>query len=106
MVATFGANGDGCYSDGRGTWIGRQYHIGQVHKQLVKGEMVEMQDVMYVPDLRTNLFSITRAMSEGAKVTNDGDIIVVDWGHKQLRFDFKMKTQNGFYHGCSYSAYW
>ena len=95
-TTTFGAAGDGLESEGRGIWIGRQYHVGNIQKQPVKGQMVKLENVLLVPGLRNNLFSITKAMSEGAKIRNHGDILVIDWGDKELKFDFKMKTQNGF----------
>ena len=55
-----------------------------------------MKNVMYIPGLRTNLFSITQAIGEGAKIRNEGEVIIVDWGDKVLRFDFKMRTKNGY----------
>lgn len=52
-------------------------------------------DVLYVPDLWINLFSITAALSKGASLSNDKDVILVTYQDKQLKFDRKSSTGSG-----------
>ena len=57
-----------------------------------------MKDVLFIPELRLNLFSITKEMKEaGAKLTNEGDRLILTYPDgRRIVFDHKMKTMNGF----------
>ena len=43
-----------------------------------------MNNTLYVPDLKNNLYSITRATSEGASLSNENDVLVFKWSDKEL----------------------
>ena len=64
-----------------------------------KGERKELiiKDVAYVPGLRSNLFSLTKMMKEGWKLTNDGkDSIAIQKKKEKFVFDKVVKSPNGF----------
>ena len=60
---------------------------------------VTLKNVAYVPELATNLFSITKAMENGFKVSSTGNILRLSKGTKMVKFDRLQKTKNGFYPG-------
>ena len=78
-----------------GNWRGRQLHVGPANK-LERGQLWELKDCIYIPELTHNLFSLTKAMSEGGLIVNDGDILVLKVKDKETRFDFKIKTKHGY----------
>ena len=81
-----------------GSWKGRQYKKGRGEKQMSRGQLIDLNEVMFAPDLRHNLYSLTKAISEGEKLSNDNDIIIkiLDlWMH----FMWFGSTINFF--GCS-----
>ena len=53
-------------------------------------------EVKYVPDLWTNLFSLTKAMATGSKLGNDDLVIKVSKDGKTVKFDKIFKTKAGF----------
>ena len=66
------------------------------HEFTQKGNKVELWDVMCIPNLRDNLFSITKEMPKGAKVTNEGEALVVTCPDgRAMRFDYALKTHRG-----------
>ena len=51
----------------------------------------------YVPDLAPfNVFSITRALSGGCKLGNNGETITITKGNFTLSFDYKICTKTGY----------
>ena len=56
---------------------------------------------MYVAGLKNNLYSITQAIDEGAKVSNEKDILILTFpNEEEIRFDYKMPSQNGYLMGA------
>ena len=53
------------------------------------------EDTLYVPGFEHNLFSLIKAISKGAKVTNEGDIMIIDYKGLKLHFDQKLGTSKG-----------
>jgi hypothetical protein len=56
---------------------------------------IELKDYKYVPDLHVNLFSITKSLSQGWKLSNDGVMIILKQKGVSLRFDKVFQTDNG-----------
>ena len=48
---------------------------------------VILKNVAYVPDLATNLFSITKAMENGFEVSSKGNIMSLSKGSKVIKLD-------------------
>ena len=65
---------------------------------------IVLHDVMFVPDLRINLFSITKALSQKWKLSNKGLDIVLSKYHTRIQFDHHIKTQSGFVSGVEMFA--
>ena len=61
----------------------------------IKKIYIHLKDTLYVPGLEHNLFSLTKALSKGGKVTNEGDIMIVECNGLKLRFDQKLGTSKG-----------
>ena len=57
---------------------------------------VKLSNVVYVPELSFNLFSITKAMENGFQVSSKGNIMSLTKGVKTIKFDKIQKTKNGF----------
>ena len=57
---------------------------------------VTLKNVAYVPELSTNLFSITKAMENGFEISSKGNIMSLSKGSKMVKFDRLQKTKNGF----------
>ena len=57
---------------------------------------VTLKNVAYVPELTSNLFSITKAMENGYKLSNKGNIMILSKGSKVLKFENLQKTKNGY----------
>ena len=55
-----------------------------------------MTDVVFVPELTTNLFSITKAMENGSDLSNEGKIMVLTKGTKKIKFDDLQSTKKGY----------
>ena len=60
-----------------GTWKGRHYTYSKDQKQLGREGIIELKDVMYIPCLRMNLYSITKGISEGGRLTNKDDFFII-----------------------------
>lgn len=52
-------------------------------------------EVKYVPDLHCNLMSITTALKNGAKLSNEGEVIVLTKNGTTVKFDKKSKAGDG-----------
>ena len=71
--------------------------MGKDLKSLIKGDEVLLDKVLWVKDLRNNLFSITKAVNDGGMISNEGDALVVKYPDgREIRFDYKVKTKKGF----------
>ena len=56
-----------------------------------------LDDALWVKDLKIILFSITRAMKDRASVTNNGELLLVEYPNgRNVCFDCKIKTKQGF----------
>ena len=55
-----------------------------------------LKNVAYVPELTRNLFSITKALENGFKLSNKGNIMILSKGTKTVKFDRLQRTKNGF----------
>ena len=93
--ASFALKGTGANTEYAGTWIGRQFHQGKIHKQIIRGQQIQLEDVIYVPGLRNNMYSINQAIKEGAQIYNEGDLYILKFKDYELRFDYQMKTKKG-----------
>ena len=56
---------------------------------------------MYIPDICINLFSITKALSEGWKLSNHGLQIVLSRSNQNIEFDQILKTAHGYVCGVT-----
>ena len=63
----FGKVGSDAIGQYAGSWLGRQYHQGKVHKQVTKGKKIALENVLYIPELRNNLFSINQEIKKEQK---------------------------------------
>ena len=66
-VVNFGTQGDRECCEALRKWSGRNMTKVKDHQFTQEGSKVELEDVMYIPNLRDNLFSITKEMSKGQK---------------------------------------
>ena len=57
---------------------------------------VVLNDVAYVPELTANLFSITKALQNGFKLSNEENIMILSKGSKTIKFDNLQKTGKGY----------
>jgi len=57
--------------------------------------------VKYVPDLKYNLFSLTKALTQGCELSSQDTNIIVSKGNFSLTFDRKLKTISGFLPGIN-----
>ena len=64
-------------------------------------QKIVLQNVKYVPDLCTNLFSITQCLSNKWKISNEGTTIVLTKGEYVVKFDRKHNTQTGYVGGVT-----
>ena len=56
-----------------------------------------LEDVQYIPTLgRYNLFSVTRAITRGFKISNEGETIILSKGSNEIQFDHIIRTKTGF----------
>ena len=60
-----------------------------------------LHDCMYIPELCINLFSITKALSEGWKISNHGLQIVLSQSDQNIKFDQILKTAHGYVCGVT-----
>jgi hypothetical protein len=62
---------------------------------------IVLLDCKFVPDLHVNLFSITKALSDGWELSNRGLSIVLQTPDLEVIFDCVMKTENGYVTGVA-----
>ena len=74
----------------RGTWCGTVLRTDGTTSEIT------LKNVVYCPELSFNLFSLTQAMSNEAKLSSKGTIITVTKGKQSLKFDRKIETVNGY----------
>ena len=55
-----------------------------------------LHDVSYSPDFCIKLFSITKAISQGMKLTNEGKTVIISDKTKQIQFNQYIETANGY----------
>ena len=60
-----------------------------------------LHDCMYIPDICINLFSITKALSEGWKLSNNGLQLILSRSNQNNEFDQIMKTAHGYVCGVT-----
>ena len=61
-----------------------------------KKQKILLKDVIYVPGLYVNLFSIGRAIKQGWAIGNEGKMIFIQKGRNKLVFDRILDTGTGF----------
>ena len=82
-----------------GKWKGRQYFLEG--SQIKKRALLILEDTMYVPDLTINLFSITKAMSQGAIIQSEGkDCLTITIKGHTLKLNHKLQTMLGYLLGA------
>jgi DUF4097 and DUF4098 domain-containing protein YvlB len=67
-------------------------HVIQLNGSSVN---VTLKEVKYVPELRVNLFSISKALKNGFDISNKGLMISLKKGSVSVTFDRVIKTVNG-----------
>ncbi len=61
-----------------------------------KGKIITLKEAVLVPELTTNLFSLTQAMQSGAQVISEGKkALVVKMDGQEMRFDCMIKNKSG-----------
>jgi hypothetical protein len=88
-------NGNGLKSNMVGT-----FH-GTVEQEDGTEMNIKLDDVAFVPELTTNLFSITKAMENGSALSNEGRIMILTKGTKKIKFDDLRSTKNGYSAGVN-----
>jgi hypothetical protein len=78
-----------------GEWTGRSYKMKKGLNKLEAGSKVHMNGTILMPELRCNLFSLTKAMEEGAVIRGSKNGINVSWGNTVLTFDYKIRSKLG-----------
>ena len=74
-----------------GDWKGVQQRYRDGNKKDVIGDKFTLNDVMYVPTLRHHLFSITKGIANGGTLSNEGDVLTLNFKDCTIRFDHKIK---------------
>lgn len=91
----FAIEDDGAEVSEMGTWKDRHYTYAEEQKQLVRENPITLSDVLHVPSLRWNLYSITKGITGGGTLSNEKNIIISKSPNNTLRFDYKLGTKNG-----------
>ena len=53
--------------------------------------MLDLEDVLWIPDLRNNLFSITKEITKGAKLVNKEKTLVLKYPDgEEVLFDYML----------------
>ena len=76
--ACFARDGDEAQARVSGDWKGR-YHYTRKGNKYERGTMLNLEDVLWIPDLRNNLFSITKEITRGAKLVNKETTLVLKY---------------------------
>ena len=86
----------------KGHWRGRPYHPDKErNKYFSKGNIIVLENVLKVPELRNNLYSVTQAMKKGAILSNEGEVLILTFPEgNELRFDYKLPTSQGYVMGA------
>ena len=74
----------------RGTWH------GTILRTDGTTDNITLKNVVYCPELSFNLFSLTQAMENGAKLGCKGTVITLTKGQQVVFFDRKIQTTNGY----------
>ena len=61
--------------------------------------IVTLENLNFVPEIWINLFRIGKALKNGFKIGNDGEIIKLTKGNVTLIFDKVVRTKNGYVSG-------
>ena len=80
-------------------WRSSDCPVSPVAQKLLLHQ-VGPHDVLVVPGLICNLFSITKALSGGAKLSNEDSSIIVGKGSFQIKFNVAVKTHEGHIMGA------
>ena len=87
---------------------GKHLHANMIGKKKVSivqanGSTLDLilHDCMYIPDICINLFSITKALSEGWKLSNHGLQMVLSRANQNIEFDQILKTAHGYVCGIT-----
>ena len=83
-------NGEGLKSKIMGT-----FHGTVVQKNGTRQDIM-LNDVAYVPELTTNLFSITTSLKRGCKLTNKDEVMILNNGSIIIKFDNNQEYGSGF----------
>ena len=75
------------------------YH-GFITNDKQEKQKIILQDVLVSFEIIENLFSLTRALKNGAKLINEGEIIGIKKNNMTLKFDQKIISGNGHLMGC------
>ena len=93
------ANSNRSKCDIIGTWTGRQYFME--NNQVKKRSILKLTDTVYVPNLAVNLFSITKAMNQGASIISEGkSCLTILISDQKIKFNFRIGTHLGFLLGA------
>ena len=80
-----------------GNWKGRQYNIGNENvNKLTKGNLLILENVLYTPSLRHNLFSITKGISDGGTLNNENNVLKLTFEDQVIKFNHVIKRSNGY----------
>jgi len=82
-------NGKEIYSTHIGTFT------GQISQEDGTTSTVKLKDTYLVPDLWVNLFSLTKALTKGSKLSNQGEFIKVTSEDYSIKFDRKFSCGRG-----------
>lgn len=78
-----------------GEWKGMQQMYENGNKKVSIGDVINMSNVLFVSTVKHNLYSITKGITDGGKLTNEGDVITLKFTEYTIRFDYKIKTKTG-----------
>ena len=67
----------------------------KVRQKNEKDVICVFEDVMFVPDLWVNLFSVGKALKHGWKLGSEKETMMIEKNGKIIRFDKILKTNNG-----------
>ena len=78
-------------------WKGKQYNVGNENvNQLIKENLLTLDNVLYTPTLHHNLFSITKGISDGGTLCNKDNILKLMFKDQVINFDHIIKTSNRY----------
>lgn len=71
------------------------FRCKQVNKNGAVGIQMCLQEIKVAPDSTVNLFSITKAMKDGWKLTEGNPGLVLTKGDASIKFDIEVRTEKG-----------